>query len=98
MTDLRTRRLQRVAVIAGITLVILIVLAVGIDVDAFRDSVPDDGATTLAQSFRLSSWCRADTHSTKPITHGLSFRPNFPTTTRGQQAGEPSAGMAVIGR
>jgi hypothetical protein len=32
---LRARRLKRVAVIAGITLVILIVLAIGIYVDAF---------------------------------------------------------------
>jgi hypothetical protein len=35
MTDLRTRRLKRVAVIAGITLVILIVLAVSIYVGVF---------------------------------------------------------------
>ncbi len=35
MTDLRTRRLKCVAVIAGIMLVILIVLAVGIYVGVF---------------------------------------------------------------
>jgi hypothetical protein len=35
MTDLRTRRLKRVAVIAGITLGVLIVLAVGIYVGVF---------------------------------------------------------------
>ena len=35
MTDPRTRRPKRVAVIAGITLVILIALAVGIYVGAF---------------------------------------------------------------
>ncbi|BBZ49230.1 hypothetical protein H7H82_08960 [Mycobacterium heidelbergense] len=34
-TDLRARRLRRVAVIAGITLLALIILAVGIYVGAF---------------------------------------------------------------
>jgi hypothetical protein len=34
-TDLRTRQLKRVAVIAGITLLILVVLAVGIYVGVF---------------------------------------------------------------
>ena len=34
-TDLRARRLKRVAVIAGITLLILIVLAIGIYVGVF---------------------------------------------------------------
>ena len=35
MTELRTRRLKRVAVIAGITLVVLIILAVSIYVGVF---------------------------------------------------------------
>jgi putative Ca2+/H+ antiporter (TMEM165/GDT1 family) len=35
MTDLRGRRLRRIAVIAGITLAVLIVLAVSIYVGAF---------------------------------------------------------------
>jgi hypothetical protein len=35
LTDLRTRQLRRIGMVAGITLVILIVLAVGIYVGAF---------------------------------------------------------------
>ncbi|HWF28562.1 MAG TPA: hypothetical protein VG327_09315 [Mycobacterium sp.] len=34
-TDIKTRRLKRVAVIAGITLVVLIIIAIGIYVGAF---------------------------------------------------------------
>jgi hypothetical protein len=55
MTDtLRVRPLKRVAVIAGIALVILIVVAVGIYVGAFVIVFPHDGVTPLTQYRRHS--------------------------------------------
>lgn len=54
-TDLRTRGLKRIAVTAGMMLLIFIVFAVAIHVGV-RHSGADDGVTTPTQRVRHSSW------------------------------------------
>jgi uncharacterized membrane protein len=51
---LRAYRLKRVAVIAGIALIVLILVAVGIYVGAFVILSPHDGVTTQTQCRRHS--------------------------------------------